>query len=67
MSDDLRPSFRGGGHSIDLDTVILPEIVVEDTALPADNILKAIFDLVWNACGYPSSKDFDANGNWNRR
>jgi hypothetical protein len=43
MSDDLRPSLRGRGQ------VILPEIVVEDMTLPADNILKPIFVLVWNA------------------
>ena len=23
-----------------------------------------MFDLVWNACGYPASKNFDAGGNW---
>jgi hypothetical protein len=52
------------GYSVDSDTIILPEAVVEDFSKPAGKILKPLVDLVWNACGYPSSKNFDSDGNW---
>lgn len=67
MSDDLRPSLRGESHHIEVDTLVLPETVVEDLTTPANMILKPMFDLIWNACGYPSSKNFDAAGNWVNR
>src|SRR5207244_6652813 len=49
---------------IDEDTLMLPETIVEDSDTSASKILKPMFDLVWNACGYPASKNFDAEGNW---
>ena len=56
-------SFESG-HSIDRDTLVLPEAVVDDFNTPVGTILKPMFDLVWNACGYPESKNFDSSGNW---
>jgi hypothetical protein len=56
------------GRPINAENLILPETVVEDFATPVGKILKPMFDLVWNACGYPASKNFDAQGSWvNRR
>lgn len=52
------------GSPIDASTIVLPETVVEDLSTPAGKILKSLFDLVWNACGYPKSENFDAEGNW---
>jgi hypothetical protein len=49
---------------IDREVLMLPEIVVEDLSMHAGPFLKPILDLVWNACGYPSSPFFDADGNW---
>jgi hypothetical protein len=61
--DDRRLSYP-----VVQDMIILPETVVEDLSTPVGKILKPLFDLVWNACGYPSSKNFDTGGNWvNRR
>ena len=64
MSDDLEGYLGGGGHPIDIDTLILPETVVEDTGVSVVQILKPTFDLIWNTCGYTASKNFDADGNW---
>lgn len=55
------------GRPIPVETLILPETVVEDLATSAGVILKPMFDLVWNSCGYPASKNFDAHGNWIQR
>jgi len=56
-----------GGYAIDRDTLVLPETVVEDFSTPPGKILKPMFDLVWNACGYSASANFDTEGNWIRR
>jgi hypothetical protein len=58
---------RETNYPIKEDTLILPETVVEDFSKPVGNILKPLFDLVWNACGLPASKNFDADGNWMNR
>jgi hypothetical protein len=56
------------GYPIDADSLILPEVIVENLTTPANQILKPLFDLIWNACGLPASANFDGNGNWvNRR
>lgn len=60
--------FHGdGGYPIDAETVILPETTVESFTTPAQEILKPMFDLVWNACGFPGSANFDAEGVWINR
>jgi hypothetical protein len=56
-----------GGVAIDRETLILPETSVEDWDTPPGKILKPMFDLVWNACGYPASRNFDSEGNWVKR
>jgi hypothetical protein len=43
--------------------LILPEIIVHDFDEKVPKILKPIFDLMWNACGYESSRYFDKDGN----
>ena len=55
------------GYPIEANTLILPETVVEDFSMPVGKVLKPMFDIVWNACGYPSSKNFDSEGNWIKR
>jgi hypothetical protein len=54
----------GRKEIINEETLILPEVLVEDFSTPPAKILKPVFDLVWNACGYPFSRNFDAEGNW---
>ena len=62
-TDSLRFGFDRS-YAIEADTLILPESVVQDFSEPEAKILKPLFDLVWNACGYPSSMNFDADGKW---
>ena len=65
MSVDLNVQLsRGGGETIERDVLILPEIVVEDLSTPAAPLLKPALDLVWNACGYAASLNFDGTGKW---
>jgi Putative DNA-binding domain len=57
----------GGGTAIDRDVLMLPAIIVENLAEDPGKVLKSSFDMVWNACGYPSSPNFDKAGNWSPR
>ena len=60
-----RNGFVGDpGYAIDSETLVLPEALVEDFATPPTQILKPIFDLIWNACGFSGSENFDLDGNW---
>jgi hypothetical protein len=52
------------GYPIQADTLVLPETVVDEFSMPVGKMLKPLFDLVWNACGYASSQNFDPEGNW---
>jgi len=49
---------------IDRQTLTLPESVVEGSPIEPVKILKPMFDLVWNACGYEVSMNFDKDGRW---
>jgi hypothetical protein len=60
--------FGDPGYPIDEDSLVLPEVIVENLMVSANQVLNPLFDLIWNACGLPRSANFDADGNWmNRR
>jgi hypothetical protein len=44
--------------------LFLPEAILNDLGDPIIPVLRPVLDLVWNACGMPSSLYFDAEGNW---
>lgn len=51
--------------AIDRDDLILPEVYVENIeTYDAIKSLKPCFDMIWNACGYERSFNFDEQGNW---
>jgi hypothetical protein len=52
------------GYPIDTDSLILPEVIVDSLTTSPNQVLRPLFDLVWNACGLPSSTNFDTNGTW---
>lgn len=51
-------------YPIDRDNLIIPEIVVEDYAMKASDILRPAFDAIWQACGWDCCKNYDLIGNW---
>jgi hypothetical protein len=61
-NDDMYPFDRG--NQIREENLVLPEAVVESFEEPSGKILKPLFDLIWNACGYTKSRNFDDQGNW---
>jgi Putative DNA-binding domain len=62
MASEMYPFDSGA--SIAEGNLILPETVVESFDEPPSKILKPLFDLVWNACGFLKSRNFDDHGNW---
>ena len=51
-------------YKIDRDILQLPETIIESYDIEPKDILRPMFDLVWNACGFPRSFNFDEAGNW---
>jgi predicted HTH transcriptional regulator len=54
-------------YPIDRDILQLPEALVESYDIKPESVLKPMFDLIWNACGFECSQNFDANGNFIKR
>ena len=50
--------------TIDRDLLLLPEILLEDYNFNAKKQLKPLFDMVWNACGFERSLNFNETGQW---
>ncbi len=51
--------------AIDRDILALPDMMIEDMARPADEILRPAFDIIWQACGFKCCPNYD-NGHWKR-
>ena len=45
--------------------LILPEVVVQNREDPPVQVLRPVFDMVWNAFGFIRSLNYDDQGNWN--
>ena len=52
---------------IDRDVLQAPEIIIQDYDVKAESVLKPCFDPIWNACGHPSSRNYDEKGEWKPR
>jgi len=42
-----------------LDVVNVPDVVILDAAMPSDQVLKPLMDIVWNGGGWPRSPFYD--------
>jgi len=51
-------------RDIDRDALLLPEFSVDDLGADAADLLRPVFDLVWNASGFRRSFNFDDKGKW---
>lgn len=49
---------------INKDVLNLPETLVENYDISSTSILRPMFDLVWNACGFEKSLNFNDDGEW---
>lgn len=51
-------------HPIDRDALLVPEMLVENYESDPTEVMKPIFDAIWNAAGWPRSMNYDNEGNW---
>ena len=54
-------------HEIEKEILFLPEVVIEKYEAKMEDVLRPIFDAVWNACGFPKSLNYDNDGKWRPR
>lgn len=47
---------------IDRDHLLVPEVMAETFTVDVGELLKPVFDVIWNACGYAESPFYDSDG-----
>ena len=56
--------FHGEVSPFDRDVLAIPNVEMLSFNDRGTEIMKPMFDIVWNAAGYPVSPNFDENLNW---
>ncbi len=56
--------FFDEGRTIDRDALIVPEVLLESYDAKPVDVLRPLFDAVWNAAGWSRSMNYDDKGNW---
>ena len=51
-------------YPIDRDPILLPDVVIDNLDVNVPSVMKPIFDVIWNVCGYSRSFNYDENGNY---
>ena len=51
-------------YKIDREILQLPETIIDSYDTDPKDILRPMFDLIWNTCGFKRSYNFDETGNW---
>lgn len=51
-------------ESIDRETLLLPEVIIEDFTTPVDVILRPVLDAIWQAGGLPACQHYTPQGRW---
>lgn len=57
---------RGDSHPIDRDDLIIPEVMVEEFGLNPHQVMRPVYDAIWNAGGYERDPSYDDKGNWRK-
>jgi hypothetical protein len=50
--------------TIDRPNLLLPMAAADVEPKSVDSLLKPAFDMVWNACGYLGSSNYNEQGQW---
>lgn len=48
--------------TIDRDALFIPNLLIDDISKSAEVILKDVFDLIWNSCGFLKCPAYDDEG-----
>ena len=53
-------------HPIDRRVLDVPDRFIESLDANIDGVLRPVFDVLWNAAGWPRSMSYDEQGRWVR-
>jgi hypothetical protein len=48
----------------EMDDLVLPEAVIEDRSRPLEHVFQPVADVLWNACGWSGSPNYDTEGEY---
>ena len=51
-------------HPIEKNTLVLPDVLVESVDSDIAEVMRPVFDTVWNAAGWARSMNYNDEGNW---
>jgi Putative DNA-binding domain len=53
--------------TIDRETLLLPDVLLEDYGTQMDRLIRPVFDAIWQSAGYPFCQNYDDKGKWDAR
>jgi hypothetical protein len=56
--------WKDDANPIDRSDLLLPEIMIDSFEVNLIEVVRPIFDSLWNASGWPQSKNYDNEGKW---
>lgn len=59
--------FTPYNSEIDRDSLVLPDIFVDEYGSDSARLLRPAFDAIWQAMGFGGSQNYDEKGNWMER
>ncbi len=59
--------FDRSATPIERDTLILPDVPVEDLSQDSGRLLRPLFDVLWQSVGYEACPHYDDDGNYDHR
>lgn len=60
-------SYSRNNVPIDRDSLIIPEVLIDDFNCNTGKVMKPAFDMVWNAAGHEGSMNYDEKDNWTNK
>ena len=57
-------TYYSARSEFDRDIVALPEIILNEVPENVEQGLRPLFDMAWQATGWPESQNYDENGRW---
>lgn len=55
------------GRHFDRSDLLLPEVVIDEFAVPTETMLRPVLDTLWQAAGFEKCHDYDSEGRFERR
>jgi hypothetical protein len=59
-----RGMFIERSETLGRDPALFPETILDDPQSEPATAMRTVFDMVWNAYGFPRSFNYDDEGNW---